>query len=341
MRELLREYGLVIALIVVGMAGYLFFYEHKDDVLATTLDALGEQLIALVDEEAHKEALAARFDAFKQRVLAREVDPGQVESMAANVLNLRNSGEQLTPEEADKVLEWSLAEAPPLPDPPEAEAWPAPPAPREAPQPPVRSEGTATAVPAPAPEAFEALGERLAAVLAFNKEVHKVTRKEAARQKKMAENLQYGCDESGELKLTVDATLMAELHGEMAQLDQEMKRLEKHKLIVKKKHLAREMQAEKVRIERELEAVSRLHAAQGEAMQEALKSVSTLKHLEALGYRPGFDIEEITDLIDDVVEEAMEQDVDLDVREIERVLREVERELKRVERQQRTARRQG
>ncbi|GEM_PF-3354331 len=48
MRNFWREYGLIAFLIVIAMAGYLFYYQARGDVLATSLNMVGDRLITMV-----------------------------------------------------------------------------------------------------------------------------------------------------------------------------------------------------------------------------------------------------------------------------------------------------
>lgn len=105
MKSVLREYGVIIGLIVISVSGYLLFSQNKQDILAYSMDVLGEKLVSLIDDPESKMRVAAAFDRFEGQVLSKEVSPQQVQYVAANVLNLVNSGARLSPEEAEYVLE--------------------------------------------------------------------------------------------------------------------------------------------------------------------------------------------------------------------------------------------
>ena len=104
MKAALREYGLILGLIVISISGYLLFSQHKEDILAYSLDVLGTKLVSLIDDESARARVALAFDRFEEQALNNEISPSQVQFVAANVLNLANSKARLSPEEAELVL---------------------------------------------------------------------------------------------------------------------------------------------------------------------------------------------------------------------------------------------
>lgn len=69
-----------------------------------TLELVGSRLVELAQGEDEKEDIARQFAAFSDRVERNEVAPEAIESVAANVLNLRARGAAITPEEAALML---------------------------------------------------------------------------------------------------------------------------------------------------------------------------------------------------------------------------------------------
>ena len=282
MKKVLREYGLIIILIVAAMVGYLVIQGQEEDILAQSLDNIRNRLVAMVDDVASRESIAAHFDRFKDKVKQQEVSPEEVENMAANVLNLSNSGTTITPEQAEMMLDFASV-APevallPTPEPAPAEDAPtppvavAPPAPLTPPVPPVP----------PTPRDLDALGERLETMLAFNVEVEKVM----AERRELARHIRYRVEEG--LHVDLDMAMTDEMKQRLAQ---EAQRLEaKRMMVVWKQNMAEEMQAERKRARRELRSVEALkkrppRAVRVEVAVEDLESLESLKHLEAMGYR--------------------------------------------------------
>ena len=54
MKNLLREYGLIIILIVVSMVGYLVVRSNEEEILARSLDGISERLVVVVDDAASR-----------------------------------------------------------------------------------------------------------------------------------------------------------------------------------------------------------------------------------------------------------------------------------------------
>ncbi len=156
MKKIWHEYGVIAVLLIVAVGGYFYVNEHKEDILSYSLDAIGDRLVRLVDDPGSKAKIADAFDRFKDRVLANEVPADQVETIAANVLNLSTNQERLSPEEAEMVLQFSmepLSEALPLPESDEID----------------ESDSGITLVAPKRPPgiALEGVGSRISALLAF------------------------------------------------------------------------------------------------------------------------------------------------------------------------------
>ncbi len=110
-KRFFQEYGLIVALAIVGVVSLIFYRSIDRFNLEQALDNIGAQLLNVVEDAAEKQNVRDLYAAFKQRVLNNEVSPEQVELLTMNVLNLSNSGETLTEEEAKAVLELSFGGA--------------------------------------------------------------------------------------------------------------------------------------------------------------------------------------------------------------------------------------
>lgn len=99
-----REYGVIIALMIVALSGYFLIGDRRGEIVDYTLDMLGTRLVELASGDDEKAEIARQFAEFSDRVERQEVSPEVVESVAANVLNLRARGAIITPEEAELML---------------------------------------------------------------------------------------------------------------------------------------------------------------------------------------------------------------------------------------------
>lgn len=104
MKAILREYGLIAILIVISVSGYLAFNEHREELIAFSLDTVGSHLADMVDDPVARERLAVAFGTFRERVANREVAPEEVEFVTASLLNLTTSGERLGADDVDMVM---------------------------------------------------------------------------------------------------------------------------------------------------------------------------------------------------------------------------------------------
>ena len=125
MKAILREYGLIAILIIVSVSGYLAFTEHKEELIAFSLDTVGSHLSEMVDDPVARDRLAVAFSTFRERVGNQEVPPEEVEFVTASLLNLTTSGERLGADDVDMVMH--LWEPPavelPKPDAPSPVDW--------------------------------------------------------------------------------------------------------------------------------------------------------------------------------------------------------------------------
>ncbi len=275
MKSYLREYGLIVVVIVLGVVGYAIIRENRSELLTNSLDTVRSRLVEMIDDVAGREAVAKHFDEFQEKVMAQEVPPEEVENIAANVLNLSNSGSTLTPEQAALILEFAStpAEVTLLPMPAAPSDTTLPPLVEAAPRPP-----TPPAPPAPVEAAdLDALADRLGSMIAFDVEVHEAM----PDRREMARHIRYRVDEG--LHIDIDPEV-AEVMKQ--RLPSEVERLEKQKIIVWKRNMAEEMRAERERARHELRSVTALIKKPPREVRMAMRQLESLKHLETLGYRP-------------------------------------------------------
>lgn len=104
MKSALREYGLILTLIVVSVSGYYLFTNNKEDILTYSLDVLGSKLVNMMGDEESKLKVAQAFERFQERVANQEVSSDQIQYVAANVLNLSQTRARISAEEAEILL---------------------------------------------------------------------------------------------------------------------------------------------------------------------------------------------------------------------------------------------
>jgi hypothetical protein len=225
------------------------------------------------------------FGQFKERALANEITPEQVELMAANVLNLSHSQVKLTPEQAELVLNMAYVDPdtalasllwadslPSLPMPPgQVRIRTRPPGPP----------------PAPRLGDREALGRRLESLIAFDTAVKRIANTSTVDSEALAEHMQYASNKG--LHVVLDEEMKKAMPPQVfAEFNRELKRLDEKRMVIHQRDLARRVRTERRRVDRELQSLEVLQD-QAEAHTQAraaLEQLEVFKHLEAMGYRP-------------------------------------------------------
>jgi len=105
-----RDYGLILSLgIIIAVGSYWFVKEMPTGGIEFYLDALGDKLMAMVPQDNEKEALASVYENFRTKVREKKIKPENVEKMAAAIINLSNSKDTLTANEAEALIEIASA----------------------------------------------------------------------------------------------------------------------------------------------------------------------------------------------------------------------------------------
>ena len=319
MKGYLREYGLIVVVILLGIVGYAIVRENKSELLTGSLDTIRNRLVAMVDDVSGREAVARHFDQFQEKVMAHEVPPEEVENIAANVLNLSNSGSTLTPEQAALMLEFASSAAEVTLRPPAAPVEPA---------------------------ALAALADRLESMIAFDVEVHEAMADRQADRQELTQHIRYRVEEG--LRIDIDPAMTEAMKQRLAS---QVDRLEKRKMVVWRRNMAEEIRAERERARYELRSVAALKRRPPREVRVAMKRLESLKHLEVLGYRPmlsdsvkreitihiegalaeiGEDLEAVLVDQEDLIEEHLDAVEDI-LEEVEDQLEELEEEIEEEE----------
>lgn len=275
MKSSIREYGVILALIVVSVTGYLFFTQNKEDILAYSLEMLGTKLVALIDDETAKQRVAEAFSRFQEQVLNQEVSAEQVEMVAANVLNLTNSGTRLSPEEAELVLAMkpeSFTMKLPSPDPnfsgslePQIEI-------KSPPQPPSAASRTVQ---------LAQLGENLEVMFEFSSAVED-------QSKGATRFIRFDSDANG-IHVVVDPEL--EKHFQSGRLKPVTEELDRKKLVRWQKELEKDVSRRAKLFESEAKKLATVQegAVQSTERADRIRTLAQIRHLQSLGITTGMD----------------------------------------------------
>jgi hypothetical protein len=264
----LREFAFV-ALVVGIVAVYYVYQQTKKDLLSSALDTIGERLVGLVDDTSTKDPIRAKFADVRVRILDQQVDPEEVEYLAANVLNLSASGTKLTPEEAEFILDFAFA-----PESGEHVFAGVPKGEFEFDRLPV------PAKPAPPPHAreLEELGADLTAIIETESELMAL----ASRSETVAEAAPFMIfsAENG-LHVFVDSLIMVDLKRKG--VPEDFRRLEHDRRLVWRRDLMKKRQAVRDKARHDLERMSTKEKQLEHARSGQLTAIRALKELEAKG----------------------------------------------------------
>jgi hypothetical protein len=101
-----RDYGLILSLgIIIAVGSYWFVKEMPTGGIEFYMDKLGDRLMAMVPRDNEKQALAAVYEDFKEKVKDKKIEPEKVEKMAAAIINLSNSKDTLSTQETEALIE--------------------------------------------------------------------------------------------------------------------------------------------------------------------------------------------------------------------------------------------
>lgn len=263
LRQFVRGYGVLIACSLVLLAGLVIYQEFKQDVLAYSLELVGDKLVDMSPKQEDKAAIAAIYDTFKERVLAKEVPPAQVEHVAANVLNLNRNGAVLTPEQAAAMLE-----------------------------PPMLSIAASDAAPGPSelqpisPDSWQDVGERIKKACEFENRVQEIVRVSQAEGLALKEQIHYECKDG--LRVAMDAKLGKLLAKE---LPDNLSALEKEAMVVWHERMEVSMKDMRQRIEENFQVLSEDLDDTEPDLKSQVEKLKALKMLSRFDYH--FDEDEL------------------------------------------------
>lgn len=222
MKKNLNNITLAICLIFIfSMSIYFIVQKIDTENINHYLDFLGSKLMAVIPENKNKEELTQLYDQFKQQVEEKKVTPGQVEKLAAEILNVENLEDSLRLHKVKETMQLALN----IPIPGETKIT-------------VNQGQPDPDTYLPSPEdgkKWQELGDHLKKVYIFEKNL-----KEKEKQKELVNRRLFQYDSN--LQVIIDSQLRMEL---LRNSDREMvkvlKELEKQKWLVWKDNYEQEL----------------------------------------------------------------------------------------------------
>ena len=308
MSKALKNIGFfLVTIVLTAVIFWLVFVdkESKQDVLEYSLGLLGEKLMAMVPDSEEKQPVQALYDDFVAKAKNQEVEPDKIENIAATILNLSNSDSVVTPQEAEAIIRFSLAEpvkieqvypesvsvgltervpqfvvvAPPLPPEHDKKA---------------------------SPEQWTVVGERIKSAYNFNSEYQRALGEYHKKTHDQKLQMQFKAEDG--LHIAIDSNLKQQLdQKKYRRLHKEMQGLEKQRIIVWRKDFSEEMRKEMEKRRQDIESLKQLNEL--ENLQElkeleSLKALESLKSLEVLQHIPIVNADSIRIIVEKSLQEA-------------------------------------
>jgi hypothetical protein len=276
--KFLRTIALIFLIFAGGILIYKIMYEVKKGNLASYAETIGHKLISMVKAETGKKALAELYQEFLDQIQQKKASPLQVEQTAANILNLTNASDTLSPEQLEAVLQFAALT-------------------REFPQTPEVFPTPEVSEAASAAE-WQEMEHRVKLAFEFNEKILEQKEKLALSSEEMLPKISY--EESGGLKIVLDK----KFHDEFRSLNLELKKLEKANLIVWKEIFVNEKEKElneiKLKINQVKNELIEKDIAEASKIKE-IKILQSLEKLDSLGLPPPVNVKIIINKVEEKV----------------------------------------
>jgi len=156
------------------------------------------------------------------------------------------------------------------------------------------------------PEEWRIAGERIESAYRFNSEYQEAMKQYEKQLHDQHVRMKFEVENG--LRIAIDANAKQDFdHERFAKLHEEMKKMEKERIIVWRKNFREEMRKKRDKMKCELESLQKLKELEKlEAMKglEGLEALETLKNLEVLQYIPILNADSIRIVVEKSLEEA-------------------------------------
>ncbi len=236
-----------MAVFVLVLSAGIFFLLVKDqklkaDILKSTLELFGDDLMAMVPDGEQKKLLKRKYNEFLQQADKEEIPPEEVERVAATILNLTTGDRVIHAEDALTALNFddkNLVQPPP-------EFFKAPETAA------VRKEKTGEKRKGPVPEPPKEywndlerrhIAERLSKVKEFQEEMHELLQHDSEKRA-LRKQMIFNADSGLTVALNIDLKNIMDFEKDTT-LQNQIEKLEKEKILVWKATLSQQAELEK------------------------------------------------------------------------------------------------
>jgi len=261
--------NVLLAIFVLILSAAIFFFlvkdqQFTDDILKSTLQLFGDDLMAMVPDGEEKELLKKKYDEFLHKADQEELPPEEIERVAAVILNLTTQDTVVQAEDALSALNLNnedLIYTPKVPFP------------KQAPEKRIFDKISKKDRP-PRLEPFDwneedkrEMAERLTKVKDFHKKIHKRIQHDTtlkALQNQVLFNADSGLTVALNIRLKEDMAMLAEDKA----LQEQMEMLEKENILIWKATIEHQKQAGKA-LKMVLEQLPQITVNMGEMLQNS------------------------------------------------------------------------
>ncbi len=287
MNDTLRNAGIILMIFVSAFVLYTVVNEVKQVDVEEHMQQLGQLLFDRVPEGEERDALAAEYNDYVEKIRNREVAPESVERVAAGILNLSGSKKTLAPSEAEAVLTLAVD----VPRPIGLTKTPAAPKP----------------APSPNPERWKEVDERINAAMEFTKTVKAQENEIAVHD----ENEKPMFHVHPNLNIAMDMEMKDKLkHDLMEELAEKVRKLEEEKMLEWQENFEQVMEAKALELEAKMQKledeINRIEFNELSDGKKVLQLVSSLAILDSVGIPLPVDI-------DSILEEVGRELEDIDI----------------------------
>lgn len=285
MNDTLRNAGIVLMIFVSAFVLYKIVTEVKQVDVDGHMQQLGQLLFDRVPEGEERDALAAEYNEYVEKVRNQEVAPESVERVAAGILNLSATKKELSPKEAEAVL--TLAVDAPRP----VGLFETPDLPKPAPK--------------PNPERWKEVDERIKAAMEFTMTV-KAQEDEIAVHDEHEKPMFHV---HPNLNIAMDMDMKNKLkHNHMEDLAEKVRILEEEKMLEWQENFEQVMEAKALKLEAEMKKleheINRIEFHELSDGKKVLQLVSSLAILDSVGIPLPVDIDSILKEVGRELEDA-------------------------------------
>ena len=250
-----KDTGLILSLVfIIAVGAYWLMLDLRNNNFDQYLSLLGEKLLAMIPESSEKRTIENMFTDFKQDVKEKKITPEQVEQVAAGIMNITNMSDTVSVDEAQAILDIAGD---------------------------IKHPNASVSGPMPVENSvdemkWKKMQERLKSMYLFNEELKK-------RMQKIDEEPYLLYNVGNELQVIIDSKIKSDsLLQRDSILVNEMRQLEKDKLIIWHDNFEKEIQDKLKDVEKKMKLINKNSKALDLARIKILGNLEIINSIDGL-----------------------------------------------------------